>query len=391
MKSYMHVMVPLRRLTHDNIKREYLLYVPSSYSEKDQSPIVLNFHGFGGTAAGQLYYSDWRELSDKYGFILIYPQGLELQESGGHWNPDPISSDGRSKSSSNDLGFIRKLLKKISKKYSVDASRLYATGYSNGAGMVYGLAKHESDLIAGIAPVSGLMSDSNLLTRRDVSPVGLISFNGDEDWVRPVSGIEGYLASTFDTSQYWAQVNNSSRTKLKKFEQSSGNHVERTSYFRNDGSAPIEQYIVERGGHEWFDLNIGGRNLNQLAWDFLSKLSKKQGDLLIAQDDSFDVHMPDSFTRTFVDKITNFNPSTDTLEIDSDSFDIETSASFAAGKNKRVVKKKLAKQDFNFLYDQKKGGLYFNENGADKGFGDGGIIAILKGAPDLTLENIDFL
>ena len=44
----------------------------------------------------------------------------------------------------------------------------------------------------------------------------------------------------------------------------------------------------------------------------------------------------------------------------------------------RAVKKKLVKQGFDFLYDEREGGLYFNENGADKGFGDGGIIAILK-------------
>ena len=62
-------------------------------------------------------------------------------------------------------------------------------------------------------------------------------------------------------------------------------------------------------------------------------------------------------------------------------------ATFAVGKNKKKVKKKLAKQDFDFLYDKKKGWLYFNENGADKGFGDGGIIAILKGTPELTSGN----
>ncbi len=32
-----------------------------------------------------------------------------------------------------------------------------------------------------------------------------------------------------------------------------------------------------------------------------------------------------------------------------------------------------------------------NENGSGKGFGDGGIIAILKGAPTLTMEHIEFL
>ena len=101
------------------------------------------------------------------------------------------------------------------------------------------------------------------------------------------------------------------------------------------------------------------------------------------------------YTRNIVkksaDKITNFNPSTDTLEIDTDSFGIESSVTFSAGKNKKAVKKQLAKQDFDFLYDEKKGGLYFNENGSDKGFGDGGIIAILKGDSDLTSDNLVFI
>ena len=100
---------------------------------------------------------------------------------------------------------------------------------------------------------------------------------------------------------------------------------------------------------------------------------------------------PSKYKNKSADKITNFNPSTDTLEIDTDSFGIDSSANFAIGKNKKKVKKKLAKQDFDFLYDEKKGGLYFNENGADKGFGNGGIIAILTGAPDLSESNLEFI
>ena len=103
------------------------------------------------------------------------------------------------------------------------------------------------------------------------------------------------------------------------------------------------------------------------------------------------ISFPDKFNKKSVDKITNFNPSVDTLEIVSESFGIDSSATFASGKNKKTVKKRLAKQDFDFLYDQKIGGLYFNANGADKGFGDGGIIAILKGAPDLTSDNLEFI
>jgi len=104
-----------------------------------------------------------------------------------------------------------------------------------------------------------------------------------------------------------------------------------------------------------------------------------------------EIYFPNKFNKKSADKITNFNPSTDTLEINTYSFGIDSSATFATGKNKKEVRKKLAKQEIDFLYDQKKGGLYFNENGSDKGFGEGGIVAILKGAPDLTSDNLEFI
>ena len=91
-----------------------------------------------------------------------------------------------------------------------------------------------------------------------------------------------------------------------------------------------------------------------------------------------------------IDKITNFNPLNDIIKINIDDFGISRSATFATGKNKKKVMK-LAKKDFDFLYDQQRGGLYFNENGPAKGFGDGGIIAILKGAPSLSASNLEFI
>ena len=103
------------------------------------------------------------------------------------------------------------------------------------------------------------------------------------------------------------------------------------------------------------------------------------------------VEKPSQFNKQSADQIINFNLTTDSIEIDIASFAINGSANFAFGKNRKVVNKQLAKQDFDFLYDLKKGGLYFNENGADKGLGEGGIIAILNGAPDLTSENIQFI
>ena len=65
------------------------------------------------------------------------------------------------------------------------------------------------------------MNDKNLSTVSGISPVGLISFNGTADWLRPVGGIQGYLASAEDASRHWAQINDSSRVNSKWLQQDS--------------------------------------------------------------------------------------------------------------------------------------------------------------------------
>ena len=170
-------------------------------------------------------------------------------------------------------------------------------------------------------------------------------------------------------------------------------------------------YIIQATSKESFSITKTGNQNFQNTIKNLERLVNKQGNYIelregtistkefnltsesdqnLAVDSNSQITRPKKFTKKSADKITNFNPLTDTLEIDIDSFGIDKSATFAAGKNIKAVKKKLAKQDFDLLYDQKKGGLYFNENGADKGFGDGGIIAMLKGAPDLSADNLEF-
>ena len=126
----------------------------------------------------------------------------------------------------------------------------------------------------------------------------------------------------------------------------------------------------------------GAPELSSNNIDFTYSENKKQKKITIKK--------PKTFSKKSADKITNFNLSSDTLNIDTESFDIDRSASFKAAKNSKEVKK-FARKTFDFLYDQKKGGLYFNENGSNKGFGEGGIMAILKGAPDLTESHFEWI
>ena len=63
--------------------------------------------------------------------------------------------------------------------------------------------------------------------------------------------------------------------------------------------------------------------------------------------------MPTKFKKKNIDKITNFNPSTDTLEIDTDSFGTDSCHICRRQKKEDSLPSKLY-----FLYDMKKGGLY---------------------------------
>ena len=52
---------------------------------------------------------------------------------------------------------------------------------------------------------------------------------------------------------------------------------------------------------------------------------------------------------------------------------------------------KLSKTDTQFIYNKADGGLYFNQNGPEAGFGTGGIFAILEGNPSLVTKNVSVI
>jgi len=90
------------------------------------------------------------------------------------------------------------------------------------------------------------------------------------------------------------------------------------------------------------------------------------------------------------DAITNFNPKTQKIRIDSDPFGIsgDYEVDFKIAKSTKQLKK-LQKSDFNLIYNRKDGSLYYNVNREEVGFGDrGGLIAVLD--PKLPLTGANF-
>ena len=141
-------------LVHQGLERTFKIYEPSSIDESTSLPVVFNFHGYGSNADEQLFYGDFRQLSEQEGFLLIVPQG-SLLEGNTHWNSD---SSFTSKSTADDTGFVSQIIDEISQRYEVDASKIYAVGMSNGGAMSIYLACSLSQRIAAVASVTGFMS-----------------------------------------------------------------------------------------------------------------------------------------------------------------------------------------------------------------------------------------
>jgi len=251
-------------LVHDGIEREYIIYVPNSYDGTSAVPLLLNFHGFGGSASEFINDADMRAEAEANSFILVYPQGSCLNGAS-HWNPCPI--DGDNKSTADDVGFVEAMISEISSQYNLDMERIYAAGYSNGGMMAYGLANYKSDLIAAVASVSGTMLNCIGPTSHPMPVIhlhgtsdGVVSYNGSNDW--------NSVQSTLD---YWTSFNNTISTPTINTDNTGGMTIEHYVYGQGDNSVSVEHYKYIGGDHVWFNEPYQGQNASNLVWSFMSK------------------------------------------------------------------------------------------------------------------------
>ena len=247
-------------LVHDNINREYVLYIPNSYDGTSAVPLLVNFHGFGGSASEFMSYADMRSIAETDTFILAYPQGSCLDGSS-HWNACPTGGDN--KSDADDFGFVESMINEISSQYNIDMERIYAAGYSNGGMMAYGLANYKSDLIAAVASVSGVMLDCTGPTSH---PMPVVHLHGTSDGVLPYNGGDGWNSAQ-STLEHWINFNNTVLTPIVI----SDNNIEHYVYDQGDSLVSVEHYKYIGGDHVWFNSTFQGQNTSELVWNFVSR------------------------------------------------------------------------------------------------------------------------
>ena len=253
-----------RSIEVDGETREYLIYIPNSYDTIKSVPLLLNFHGFGGSANEFMNDADMRSLAASYSFILVYPQGSSL-DGFSHWNACPIGGDN--KSDADDFGFVEAIINKVSSQYNIDVERIYSAGYSNGGMMAYGLANYRSDLIAAVASVSGAMLDCIGSTSH---PMPVVHLHGTSDGVLPYNGSNDWN-SVQSTLDHWINFNNTTTNPTVSTVNSEGTTIEHYVYGQGDRSVSVEHYKYIGGDHVWFSAAFQGRNTSELVWDFVSQ------------------------------------------------------------------------------------------------------------------------
>ncbi len=251
-------------LSWNGLERVFGVYVPSDVN--DPAPLVFLLHGGGGSAAStwsQEHGRSWRMLADTYGFVLVLPEGTTdaNDESGHHWNDCRIGLDGSAiETGADDVGFVVGLIDTVSAALTMDLSRVYVTGASNGGMMTFRLAIEAGEHFAAAAAVIANLPEPSECTAVP-SPIPMLVMNGTEDPVIPYDGgcilnalcLRGRVMSTADTVAYWVNANGAvtepSSERLRNRAWFDGSRVTVYHYDGGVTGTEVVYYEVEGGGH----------------------------------------------------------------------------------------------------------------------------------------------
>ena len=255
--AIMPIIAVEKTIDIDGLERRYLVFVPTNAT--DAMPVVLAFHGGGGTPRQMEQHTALNAVAEEEKFVLVYPEAV-----GSNWN------DGRGgkfilaqRENISDVQFVRRLIDVLARDYRIDRGRVFAAGISNGAAMAHRLAAEASDVIAAIAAVAGGIAPAIVETFEPEFPVSILIIQGDSDPFVPISGgtvvagrgrVRGVVGPMKEVVESYVRRNgnigNPVLTTLAA-ELNDGTTVEITKHLDGPGGVRSWFYVVKNGGHAW--------------------------------------------------------------------------------------------------------------------------------------------
>ena len=274
-------------LMFEGMARSYVVRNPVNQAKETQRvPLVLVLHGGGGNAAYAERMTGFTEKARKEGFIVVYPEGTGLLQSMLlTWNAGHCCGYAMNQKV-DDVGFIRALIDELVRTHPVDASRIYATGMSNGGMMTHRLGIELSDRFAAIAPVVATVFGDE---KKPAQPVSALMINGMLDRNVPHAGgppggrgnraWDGSPARpALEQAEFWASANGCNENRLE-------DDGDRYTWWRYacPSDLSVKLVLVKDNGHAWpggqrgssrGDEPSSSLNATEVIWEFFKSRSK---------------------------------------------------------------------------------------------------------------------
>jgi len=248
-------------LDADGYRRSYRVHIPAGYRPAQPAPLVVVVHGAFSTARDMEEETGFSQLADKEGFVVAYPDGIGILGFLQHWNAGhccgKAAADGV-----DDVGFIADIIEHVTGYASIDDSRVYMVGFSNGAMLTHRFAAERTELLAAAASLAGAIDSADNSSEPGWqmpaagSSLPIIMFHGLQDERIPygeahadgTSRLRGY-STVADASRYWWSRNGCDQHHRSDVAANAGISIDTWSGCHENVS--VQLFTLTEWGHRW--------------------------------------------------------------------------------------------------------------------------------------------
>ena len=274
----------MKTISWDGQQRQYLEYVPTTYSQSEATPVLFMLHGMGDDVNNFFQATRIQNVAEEQGWIVVCPQALEFsyeipmlgsQNFGTCWNVGstvsvdfnmygmPFNFDVTVSEGVDDEGFLLATLAAIKEEYNVNQDKIFFAGFSLGGFMSHRMAINHGDIINSIAAVSGVIGN-DITNLTPVANVNVLQIFGTTDEMISYDGGMISLQSlgsynlglpVEQTVEYWRAFNQCDETPIVEQYPDTYNDdltFEMYQYLNGTNDTRVAFIKVYNGLHNWY-------------------------------------------------------------------------------------------------------------------------------------------
>jgi poly(hydroxyalkanoate) depolymerase family esterase len=277
----------------------YKVYVPSTYNDQSNVPLMVMLHGCGQNANDFANGTQMNALAENKGFIVLYPEMNYAANLNGCWNwfytYNQVRGDG-------EPAIIKGMVDKVKSQYKIDNNKVYVAGMSAGAFIATIMGVTYPDVFHAVGIHSGgdysyaydAFTGSWVMLYGTINPIAdgdaafhqmgtnaravpIIVFHGNLDTVvNPINASQAI--------QQWARTNTNAGVSMDTTadtitngQVTNGDSYTIYDYKDNNGNNWMRKVLVNSMSHAWSGGNSTGSytdprgpNASQMMWDFFT-------------------------------------------------------------------------------------------------------------------------